>query len=379
MECLIIGAGISGAVCARELAEKGYKVKMIDNRDHIGGNLYDYYDDNNILIQKYGPHIFHTNNEKVFNYLSKFTEWFKYEHRVLAYVGEKFIPVPFNLESLESLFNKKDAKFIKKTLINEYGEGKKVPILELKKHNNEIIRQFADYVLQKIFVYYTEKQWGKKIEELDPAVMNRVPVYISYEDRYFTDKFQFQPKFGFTKMVENILNHNNIEIILSTDAKKVVSIKRNQVYFKDKKYDGKVVFTGAIDEFFGNKFGELPYRSLNFVFEEHCMKSYQKAAVVNYTETEKFTRISEFKKFTEENNKSKKTVIVKEYPLPYVNNGKMIPYYPIANPESLSKFEEYKALSSKIKDFYLLGRMGLFKYVNIDVAVEIALELSEKL
>jgi UDP-galactopyranose mutase len=379
MEYLIVGTGISGAVLARELAEKGFKVTLIDKRNHVGGNLYDYYDENTILIQKYGPHIFHTNNEEVFKYLSKYTEWFEYEHRVLAYVGSKYIPVPFNLKSLEMLFDKDKSEFIKNTLIKEYGVGKKVPILELKKHENEIIRKFADFVLSKIFIYYTQKQWGLTIEKMDQAVMDRVPVYISYEDRYFTDKFQYQPKYGFTKMIENILNHNNIKVELLKEARQLITIKNNEVYYKNKKFDGQVVFTGAIDEFLNSQFGDLPYRSLNFVLEKHNKKSYQPAAVVNYTETEEFTRVSEFKKFTEEHSDAKNTVIVKEYSLQYKNDGKMIPYYPIINEESMKKFEEYKTYIQNIKNLHLLGRLGLFKYINIDVAVEMALNLSKNI
>ncbi|MBR2384833.1 MAG: NAD(P)-binding protein, partial [Clostridia bacterium] len=227
---LIVGAGLSGATAARVLAEKGNSVIVLDRRSMLGGNVYDYVDKNGITVQMYGPHIFHTNEKEVFDFLSRFTEWTKYEHRVLADIYGKLVPVPFNLTSLENTFSKEKAERIKRVLLNEIGEGKKVPILKLKEHENAEIRDFANYVYKNIFYFYTQKQWGFRPEELGEAVMNRVPVYVSYEDRYFTDEYQFMPEKGFTEMVSNILRHPNIQLKLNTDASKIISLHDGDIY-----------------------------------------------------------------------------------------------------------------------------------------------------
>ncbi|MBR1985142.1 MAG: UDP-galactopyranose mutase, partial [Clostridia bacterium] len=241
------------------------------------------------------------------------------------------------------------------------------------------IKEIAEFVVKNIFVTYSEKQWGTTIDKLDPNTMARVPVYTSYEDRYFTDTYQFQPKEGYTKLFENILNHKNIKVLLNTQAKDVLEVKNNQVYYNGEAFDGYVVFTGPIDEFFDNKFGKLPYRSLRFDFETHQEESYQPAAVVNYTVDQDYTRISEFKKFTTENPPKDNTVIVKEYSLEYKQNEGMIPYYPIINEENSAMFEQYKNYCQGIKNFYLLGRLGNYKYINMDMAVKLALELAEEI
>ena len=313
---IIVGAGFSGATIARLFADSGKDVIVYDKRETVGGNAYDYADKNGIIVQPYGPHIFHTNEKQVFDFLSKYTEWVKYEHRVLAKARrDKFVPVPFNLTSLFALYPKDKAERIRDTLVSEIGEGKKVPILKLKQHESEEIRKFAEFVYKHIFYIYTLKQWGFEPEQLGSEVMNRVPVYLSYEDRYFTDEYQYMPKNGFSSLISNILRHPRINLKLKTDAREDISLIDGDIYFKGKLLDGTLIYTGCVDELFGYKYGVLPYRSLKFKFKTLKMPSYQAAAVVNYTTSHKFTRISEFSKFT--SSPKDNTVIVKEYPSPF--------------------------------------------------------------
>lgn len=374
---IIVGAGLSGATIARLLAESGNEVIVFDKRETIGGNAYDYVDKNGILIQPYGPHIFHTNHKDVFDFLSKFTEWNKYEHRVLARVRkDKQVPVPFNLTSLYSLFPKDKAERIEKVLIDEIGEGKKVPILQLKKHESEEIRQFAEYVYKNIFYIYTMKQWGFKPEQLGEEVMNRVPVYLSKEDRYFTDEYQYMPAKGFAEMVSNILRHPKIKLKLKTDLKKEITLSDGEIYFGGKPFDGTLIYTGCVDELFDYKHGVLPYRSLKFKFCQKNCSSYQQSAVVNYTTFAKYTRITEFTKFTCEPKDN--TVIVKEYSKPF-KKGKNIPYYPIPIQKNREHYAKYMEEAKNYKNLYLLGRLGTYKYINMDVAVKNAMDLYEEI
>lgn len=374
---IVVGAGFSGATIARLFADSGKEVIVIDKRETVGGNAYDFYDRNDILVQPYGPHIFHTNDKKVFDFLSRFTEWEKYEHRVLAAVRkDKFVPVPFNLTSLFMLYGKEKAERIKKILIDEIGVDKKVPILQLKKHENAEIRRFGDFVYKHIFYIYTMKQWGFKPEQLGTEVMNRVPVYVSNEDRYFTDEYQFMPKQGFTELIKNMLCHPRIKIKLGEDASKEISINDDQIYFGNQLLDGILIYTGCVDELFDYKFGVLPYRSLKFKFETVKKPSYQPAAVVNYTTSHKYTRITEFTKFTcpEKEN----TVIVKEYAKPF-KKGKNIPYYPIPIEKNKAHYGQYKELADKCNNLYLLGRLGNYKYINMDIAVKNAMDLFDEI
>jgi UDP-galactopyranose mutase len=373
---LVVGAGFSGATVARLLAESGNDVTVLDRRETVGGNAYDCVDKNGILVQPYGPHIFHTSDKSVFEFLSRFTEWTDYEHKVLARVRkDKLVPVPFNLTSLFSLFPSK-AEGIKKILIDEIGYGKKVPILQLKKHENPEIRAFADFVYKNIFYIYTMKQWGFKPEQLGSEVMNRVPVYLSEDDRYFLDTYQYMPKNGFTELITNILRHPNIKIKLKTDVKKEIALIDGKIYYGGREFLGSLIYTGCVDELFDYKYGVLPYRSLKFKFKTLKMPSYQPSAVVNYTTSHKYTRISEFSKFTcpEQEN----TVIVKEYPTAF-KKGKNIPYYPIPVEKNYAHYALYANEAKKYKDLYLLGRLANYKYIDMDDAVRFAMDLYKNL
>lgn len=375
---IIVGAGLSGATMARLFAESGKDVIVIDKRETIGGNAYDCLDKNDILIQPFGPHIFHTNYKEVFDFLSNYTEWEKYEHKVLARVRrDKFIPVPFNLTSLFAVYPKDKAQAIKDILVEEIGLDKKVPIMQLKNHANPEIRKFAHFVYKHIFYIYTMKQWGFKPEVLGEEVMNRVPVYISNEDRYFTDTCQFMPKQGFTNMIKNMLCHPKIHLELSTEASKKIALDDGKIYYSGQELNGKLIYTGCVDELFDYKYGVLPYRSLKFKFKTLKVGSYQPAAVVNYTVSNYFTRITEFTKFTcaPQDNL---TVIVKEYPKQY-KKGKDIPYYPIPIKKNFEHYDLYKKEAEQYKDLHLLGRLANYKYINMDVAVKNAMDLFDQI
>lgn len=362
---LIIGAGISGAVLARLLAEKGQNVLVIDRRNHIGGNCYDFCNENGINIHKYGPHIFRTDNEEVWQFLSRFTVWHKYTHKVRAVIDGKEVPVPFNFTSIDILFDKQKAENFKSKLLAVYGGNKKVPVLELKKSADKDLQGFAAYVYEKVFYHYTLKQWALKPENLSSEAMARVPVYTSYLDGYFTEKYQAIPQNGYTKMFENMLAHPNITVLLNTDFKDLKNIKY-----------GRLFYSGPIDEFFDYKLGALPYRSLNFEFKTLPQKQFQNVAVVNYTGQEPYTRITEFKHFL--NQKTQNTTVAYEYPAAFEIN-KNERYYPVPTKENEALYQKYLALAAKEKNIYFLGRLGAYQFYSMQSAVLAIFELVKKL
>ncbi|MDE6699183.1 MAG: UDP-galactopyranose mutase [Lachnospiraceae bacterium] len=374
---VIIGSGFAGAVVARSVADLGKKVLIIEKRSHIGGNCYDENDENGILIHKYGPHIFHTNSEEVYTYLSKFTQWYDYSHEVEANLNGTFIPVPFNLNTLKIVYGEEKSERLREKLISEYGYGNRVPILKLRENTDEDIRNIADFVYENIFLKYTMKQWGQTPEQIDPAVTGRVPVLISEDNRYFQDKYQGMPLEGFTPLFEKMLDSENITVRLNGDAKDLLEFKEDGIYFENSKFLGNIIYTGAIDELFDCKYGRLPYRTLRFDMSYLDKEEYQPKAVINYTVSEDFTRITEFKKLT--GQKSKGTTIMKEYPMEYTGGQDEIPYYAIANEENHRMYNRYTDIVKQYDNFYLLGRLAEYKYYNIDGIVEKALNLVKEL
>ena len=378
-DVIIAGAGIAGSVAARKLAEEGNKkVLVVERRNHIGGNCYDVQDEYGVLIHQYGPHIFHTSLEPVREFLSRFTDWYDFGHEVVAKVGDQLIPVPFNLNTLHMVYEKEKADTLEKKLIDTYGEGSRVPIMKLRENEDPQIQEIAEYVYQNVFLRYTMKQWGQTPEEISPEVTGRVPVVISYDNRYFGDKYQGMPLDGFTPMFEKMLDHKNIEVRLGTDCADVMSFENGVIYFEGKPFEGQFIFTGAIDELFQCRFGRLPYRSLDFKFEHLEQDSFQGHSVVNYTVSEEFTRITEFKYLTGQKD-CKGTTIVREYPFAYTGAKGETPYYAILEPQNQALYEQYQAIAKEYENFHLLGRLAEYKYYNIDAMTAKAMELADKL
>lgn len=376
-DVIIVGAGTAGCVAARKLAEQNKKVLIIEKKNHIAGNCYDEKDEHGVLIHVYGPHIFHTSKENVYEFLSRFTDWYEFRHEVVANVHGQYMPVPFNLHTLKAAYGEEKAKELEEKLVRIYGMGTKVPILDLMNHEDADLQMIGKFVYDNIYVYYTMKQWGKKPEEIDPAVTARVPVNISYDNCYFGDKYQGVPLHGFTPMYEKMVEHENISIELGLEAKDVLGIESGKVLYQGEVFNGDVIFTGPIDEFFDCKYGRLPYRTLDFVFEHYEQDDFQGHSVVNYTVDQDYTRITEYKYLT--GQKCKGTTISKEYPSAYTGEEGQIPYYSIANEENHALYAKYKAEVDDVPNFQLLGRLAEYQYYNIDVMVEKAMELAERL
>lgn len=364
IDILIIGAGISGAVLAERYASIGKKVLIIEKRDHIAGNCYDYIDENGILVSKYGAHLFHTNEAKVWNYVNRFADWYPWEHKVIARVDDKTVPIPVNITTVNTLF-KTNIK-TEEEMQNWLGQNR-VPFLKPANGEEAVLNCVGATLYEKMFKHYTKKQWDKYPGELDAAVLQRIPVRHNFDDRYFSDKYQALPKGGYTKLFERITDHPNIEILLNTDY---FDVKNEYKNYK------KLFYTGPIDRFFDLKsigFDTLEYRSINFVSETIDTEYFQENSVVNYPGTEvDFTRIIEYKHFG--NQKSAKTTIVKEYT---VDHGE--PYYPVPNPRNQEIYNKYKAEADKLTDVYFVGRLANYKYFNMDQAFKNALDLFDNL
>jgi len=357
---LVVGAGFAGSVIAERLARKFNKrVLICDRRNHIGGNAYDHYNDDGILVHKYGPHIFHTNSTDVAEYLSQFTEWRPYEHRVLASVTGKLVPIPINRTTVNELYG-----------VNLQTEEEVDRFFEQRAEKREPVRTSEDVVVnrvgrdlyEKMFRGYTQKQWGLDPSELDALVTARIPVRTNTDDRYFTDTFQNMPKHGYTRMFENMLDHKNITIVVNTDYRDIV----REIKF------GEMVYSGPVDEFFDMRFGKLPYRSLEFAHETHNREVYQEAPVVNYPNENAYTRITEFKYLTGQQHP--KTAVVKEYP-----RAEGDPYYPVPRPENALLYKQYQALADATPNVHFVGRLATYKYYNMDQVVAQALTLVARL
>ena len=383
-DVLAVGAGYAGAVAARALAERGKRVLVLERRPHIGGNAYDRLDEAGVLIHQYGPHIFHTNNKEVFDWLSRFTQWRDYQHRVVANIpdgkgGRMTYPVPFNLTSLETAFGPEEGRRLGDKLIAAYGPEKKVTILELRQNQDPEIAALADYVYEHVFVHYTMKQWGQKPEDIDPNTTARVPVFLSRDDRYFQDACQGMPLEGYTPMFEKMLAHPNITVELGVNALDRLDLSGEEIKVDGEPFRGPVIYTGQADELFGFKYGPLPYRTLEFRFETLDREDFQNGyGTVNYTVDQDYTRITEFKHLTGQQVPGK-TTIVKEYSKAYSGIFGEIPYYAIINPDNNAMYEQYKALGARFPNLYLLGRLAEYKYYNMDAIAARALELAKGL
>lgn len=357
VDYLIVGSGFAGSVLAERLASQlNKKVLIIEKRNHIGGNSYDYHNNEGILVHKYGPHYFRTNNKAVFDYLSQFTEWHNVYYRIKVVVDGKLVTLPVNLDTVNELYG----YCYSSDELKLFFDSKKTEIKEIKNSEDAIISKIGRDLYEKIYKDYTLKQWGIDPKDLDPSVCGRIPVRTNRDDRYFTDKYQAMPKHGYHKVFQKMLEHPNIQIMLQADFKDI----------KDKINYDTLIYTGPIDEYFDFKFGKLPYRSLRFEHETVDKEYYQPVSQVNYPHDYDFTRIVEIKHATGQQHH--KTTIVREYPM-----AEGEPYYPIPMPRNEELYKSYKEEAEKLDNIYFVGRLAEYKYYNMDQVVARVFEVFE--
>jgi UDP-galactopyranose mutase len=356
---LIVGAGFAGSVMAERLAtQANKKVLIIDKREHVGGNAYDYYNNDGILIHKYGPHIFHTNSKEVFEYLSEFTPWRSYQHKVLASVDGQLVPIPINLNTINALYGLN----LCSADVEAFFEKKAEKVDRVKTSEDVVVSKVGRELYEKFFRGYTRKMWDLDPSELDASVTARVPTRTNRDDRYFTDTYQAMPLYGYTHMFQNMLSHKNIKIMLNTDYKEIIDI----IPYKN------LIFTGPVDEYFNYCYGKLPYRSLEFKFETIDKEVFQPTGTVNYPNEQLYTRITDFKYITGQVHP--KTAIVYEFP-----KAEGDPYYPVPRPENAELYKKYQQLASTMKNTYFVGRLATYKYYNMDQVVAQALTIFKKI
>jgi len=367
VDYLIVGAGFAGCVLAERIASQCAKrVLIVERRRHIGGNAYDYYNEHGILVHKYGPHVFHTNVKQVVEYLSEFTQWLPYCHRVLAMIDGMRVPIPFNLNSLYALLPATLAKRAEESLVAEYQYGASVPILDMMASPSEELRWVAQYIYDSMFAGYCRKQWGMRPEDLDPSVSARVPVRISRDDRYFRDVYQLMPAQGYTQLLSRMIERRGIQVLLNADFREVA---------QEIKYE-RLIYTGQIDEYCQYVHGELPYRSVRFDLHTFNCDWYQEAAVVNYPNEHDFTRITECKRLT--GQRALGTTVAFEFPQDYIP-GRNEPYYPVPTEGNQERFARYKDEVAGLKgNVIFLGRLAEYRYYNMDQVVARALAVFER-
>jgi UDP-galactopyranose mutase len=356
---LIVGAGFAGATIAERLAAHAdKKVLICDRRPHIGGNAYDHYDESGILVHRYGPHIFHTNSQDVYDYLSRFTEWRPYQHRVLACVDGQLLPIPINLNTVNRMYGTSYTSFELEAFFQSVAES----VDQVRTSEDVIVSRVGRELYDKFFRNYTRKQWGLDPSELDACVTARVPVRTNRDDRYFTDTYQVMPLHGYTRMFERMLAHPNIKVLLNADYRDVEGMIPH----------ADVIFTGPIDEYFDYRFGKLPYRSLDFRFETRNVAVAQAGPVINYPNENAYTRVTEFKYLTGQEHA--KTTLVYEYA-----KAEGDPYYPVPQPQNALLYKKYQELAAVTPGVHFLGRLGTYKYYNMDQVVAQALTLYSRL
>jgi UDP-galactopyranose mutase len=356
---LIVGAGFAGSVLAERIAnDRGERVLIIDRRDHVGGNAFDFYNEDGLLVHRYGPHIFHTNAQRIFSYLSRFTEWRPYEHRVLADINGQPLPIPINLDTVNKLYG----LALTSDELEAFFQARAEAVDPIRTSEDVVVSRVGRDLYEKFFRGYTRKQWGLDPSQLDKAVTSRVPVRTNRDDRYFTDRFQAMPKHGYTAMFRRMLQHRKIQVLLQADYREVRAVIPHR----------RVIFTGPIDQYFSYRFGRLPYRSLRFEHMTKRQSQFQPVGVVNYPLDRDYTRITEYKYLTGQHHPW--TALTYEYP---TDNGD--PYYPVPRAENQALYKQYEGLARAVDDVWFVGRLATYRYYNMDQVVGQALATFEEI
>nr|WP_321242399.1 UDP-galactopyranose mutase [uncultured Tolumonas sp.] len=379
-QAIVVGAGLSGAVMAERMASQlGWKVLVLEQRPHIGGNCYDEYDAAGVLIHRYGPHLFHTDKQHVWDYLSQFTEWRPYEHRVLSQIDGQLLPIPFNLTSIERCFPAEKAQAMITALVARFGEGARIPILNLKQEYEPLLAELAEFIYQRAFVNYTCKQWGVTPESISPEVTARVPVVVSRDDRYFTDPWQAVPADGYSALFKKILTNPLIEVCLSTPMVNRINLnwENQQILLDDELFSGPVIYSGMIDQLLPDTRDILPYRSLRFEHQHLFQTQFQPVTTVNYPNDEIYTRITEFKHLTGQTHEG--TSIVYEYPCEYQPELDLEPYYPFFTDKAQASYKRCREKLLQFSQIVALGRLAEYRYFDMDDAVDNALLVFQNL
>lgn len=378
---IVVGSGFSGSILARKIAEElGRKVLIVEKRSHIGGNMYDEVDEHGVLIQRYGPHFLNTNKYFIIRYLSQYAELFPFATELLSFIDGRYVRLPFNFETVQQLIGPEKSEGLLAKLRETFRGRDRVPILELVDHTDPEIRDYGSLLFEKAYRTYTGKMWGLSPEKIDKYVLDRVPMAMNYDRRYLNKDFQYLPIKGFAKLFENLLDHPNITVSLNTDVLEHLELSGDKVW-----YDGEpvqcLIYTGAIDELFNRKYGALPYRSLDIRYNYSEENSVLPAQIVSYPQAEGYTRSTEYRKIMYDASAARGSVVATEYPLAYDPTAEVgnIPYYPVVTQESSALYQHYLKEASQYKRLFLCGRLAEFKYYNMDVCIEHALEYFENI
>lgn len=374
---VVVGTGFSGSILARKIAEElGKEILVVEKRPHIAGNMYDEYDEHGILVQKYGPHVIVTNEWTIIEYLSQFTEMIKHTVKELSYIDDQYVRLPFNFESVQQMIGGSKAETLIRKMRAAYTGRDRVPVLELANSEDEDIAAWGNLLFEKSYRTYCAKQWDVPVETLDKTIMNRVPMAMSYDERYMNKDFQYLPKNGFTELFKAMLDHPNITLRLNEDALQHISFDKDnrKVY-----YDGEplacIVFTGPVDELFNGCYGELPYRSLNIEYDWFPENAIYPEKIISYPQAKGYTRRTEYKFMMYDHSRTEGTTIATEYPVPYVKGGKNAPFYPVITDETKRRYEMYKQEAEKYNSIFLCGRLAEFRYYNMDDCILHAFEV----
>lgn len=378
---VVVGSGFSGSVIARAIAEElNREVLIVEKRSHIAGNMFDELDEHGICVHKYGPHVVVTNKWSIIKYLSRFSDMYKHTVKELSFIDGKYVRLPFNFESVQQLVGCEKAEILINKLRREFKGRDRVPVLELANSSDVDIMQFGHLLFEKAYRTYCAKQWDVPVESLDTSIMNRVPMAMSYDERYMNKDFQYLPSKGYEKLFKNILNHPNIKIILNTDAnehlnldieKKIITFDNDEVEI--------LVYTGAVDELFNLKYGELPYRSLDITYEWFNKERIYPEEIISFPQADGYTRKTEYKFMMQDTKNCKGTIVATEYPKEYVKGKSIAPFYPVITDENKAKHKKYVEAANKFGNIFLCGRLADFKYYNMDDCILHAFEIFENI